>query len=263
MQRVLRDERVVRLGGVVIAQLRQVVLAEVAVDAVLVAALAVRAEVLLHGFRTAEVREAQADDVERVGDAPLVALFVLGVEVVADRNLVVEQRDVAVQRLVVHLLLVERPAELVERELVVLGHRAHLDDRLVRAFGVAKLLAREEVLGAAEVHFVEILRARISSGQLLHDLHRFDGASQLVVSARLLVQHLVVVLVGRILLEQAVVELDGFERTGAFQVVLHAFGQLALQHVLHGGDALLLGSARFELLLGADRSGTNVDGLSG
>ena len=123
MQRVLRDECLVRLGGVVIAQLRQVVLAEVAVDAILVTALAIRAEVLLHGFRPAEVREAEADDVEGVGDASLVTLFVLSVEVVADRDFVIEQRDVSVQRLVVKILFVERPAELVERELVVLGHR--------------------------------------------------------------------------------------------------------------------------------------------
>jgi hypothetical protein len=77
------------------------------------------------------------------------------------------------------------------------------------------------------------------------------------------IAYLVVVLVGRILFQQAVVQLDGFERTGALEVVLHAFGQLTLQHVLHGGDAVLLGSARFQLLLGAHRSGTNVGGLSG
>src|SRR6185436_18394148 len=59
VQRVLRYEGVIGLGGVVIPQLRQVVLAEVAIDAVLVTALAVRAEELLHGVRTAEVREAR------------------------------------------------------------------------------------------------------------------------------------------------------------------------------------------------------------
>ena len=94
---------------------------------------------------------------------------------------------------------------------------------LVGAFGVAILLAREEVLGATEVHLVEILRARIGGDELLHDLHGFDGAPELVVGARLLVEHLVVVLVGRILLEQAVVELDRLERTGARQIVLDAF----------------------------------------
>jgi hypothetical protein len=252
VQRVLGHERVVALRSVVIAQLRQVVLAEVAVDAILVAALALAREVLLHGFRTAEVREAEADDVERVGDAPLVAFIVLRVEVVADRDLVVEQRDVPMQRLVVHFLLVERPAELVERELVVLGDRAHLDDRLVRALGIAILLAREEVLGAAEMDFVEILRTRIGGDELLHHLHRLDRAPELVVRTRLLVQHLVVVLGRRVLLQQAVVELDRFERTRPCEIVRGARRELSLQHVLRRRDPLLLIGTLFELLLGAD-----------
>ena len=81
---------------------------------------------------------------------------------------------------------------------------------------------------------------------------RLDGAAELVVGTRLLVEHLIVVLVGRILLEQAVVELDRLERTGAREVVLDAFRQLSLQHVLSRRDALLLVRALLELLLGAD-----------
>ena len=117
------------------------------------------------------------------------------------------------------------------------------------------------MLGAAEVHFVEILRARIRGDELLHDLHGFDGAAELVVGARLLVEHLVVVLVGRILLEQAVVELDRLERTGAREVVLDAFRELSLQHVLRGRDALLLVGPLLELLLGAD--GHDADACRG
>ena len=113
-------------------------------------------EVLADDFRAAEVREAQADDLERIRDPALLFLFVRRVEVVAGRDLVVEQREVLVQRFFVELLLVERPAELVERELVVLGARAHVDDRGIGALRIAIFLPGEEVLGSPELHLVEV-----------------------------------------------------------------------------------------------------------
>ena len=91
--------------------------------------LPLAAKYSLDDLSAAEIREAQADDAERVGDAALVALLVLRIEVVADRDLVIEQRDVLVQRLVVELLLVERPAELVQGQLVVVGAAPQSDDR--------------------------------------------------------------------------------------------------------------------------------------
>ena len=119
MQRMQLDERVVGCRRVLVAKLLEVELAKIAVDAVLVAAAALCREVLLTHFGAAEVREAQADDVKRVRDAPLVVFLVLLVEVVADGDLVIEQRHVSVQRFLVELLLVESPAELVQGQLVV------------------------------------------------------------------------------------------------------------------------------------------------
>ena len=185
MERIQADEGFVRRRGIVITQLGEIELTEIAVDAVLVGALAVRREVLADDFGSAEIREAQADDAERVGDAALIAFFMSRIEVVADRHLVIEQRDVLVQRLVVELLFVERPSELVQRELVVVRACSQGDDRRVRALRIAEFSAREEVLGATELHFVDVSGAGIRSDQPLHRPHRIFGASQLVVRAGL------------------------------------------------------------------------------
>ena len=78
------------------------------------------------------------------------------------RYLVVEQREVLVQGLLVEVLLVQRPAELVERELVVFGRRSDGDDGRVGSLGVTEFLVGEEVLGAAELDFIDVARARDS-----------------------------------------------------------------------------------------------------
>ena len=126
VQRMELDERVVGRRGVLVAALVEVELRQVAVDPILVPAASVRLEVLRDDVRTAEVREAEADDAIRVRDPALFVLVRRVVEVVPGRDLVVEQRDELVERLFVEILLVERPAELVEGELVVLGAGARL-----------------------------------------------------------------------------------------------------------------------------------------
>src|SRR5206468_10307899 len=107
----------------------QVVLAKIAVNAVLVGAPPETGEELRDGLRPSEVAEAQADDAKGIGDAAFVVLGVRLIEVVPGRYLVVEQRHVLVQGVLVEILLVERPPELVEGELVVLGMSAQTDDR--------------------------------------------------------------------------------------------------------------------------------------
>src|SRR5437016_14675033 len=97
------------MGGVLIPARRQVEFSEVAVDSVLVGSMSAGAEVRADHVGTAEIREAQADDLEGVLDAPLLGLGVLRIEVVAALDLVVEEGEVAVQSLVVELLLVQRP----------------------------------------------------------------------------------------------------------------------------------------------------------
>src|SRR5204862_7956111 len=146
VERIKRYESFVRLCRVVVAQLAEVVLAKIGINAVLIGAIPELGEVLLHGLRPAEVAEAQADHSERIRDAAIVVLIVRLIEVVTDLYLVVEQGNVLLQSLLVDLLLVERPPELVESELVELGGGAQADDARIGAFGVAVVSAREEAL---------------------------------------------------------------------------------------------------------------------
>ena len=55
------------------------------------------------------------------------------------------------------------------------------------------------------------------------DFHGFVRAPELVIRARLLVQHLVAMRVVRILLEQRVVQLDRLERTRLLEIAANAF----------------------------------------
>ncbi len=129
MQRVQCHEGLVDRGSVLVPQLRKVVLRELTVDAILVRPVSAGGEVRADCFGAAEVGETQADDLEGVIDAPLLRLRVRGVKVVAALDLVVEQRKVAVQGLFVELLLVQRPSQLVEGELVVLRAAPAIGDR--------------------------------------------------------------------------------------------------------------------------------------
>ena len=210
--RVERNERLVCARGVLVAELLEVELAEVAVDTALVGAGTLYSEVRVDRLGASDARETQADDAEGVLDPPAGVLVLGLIEVVSCRYLVVEQRDVLVQRLLVEFLLVERPAELVEREFVEGRDSAVPGDCSVGLLGVEIAAAREEVLGAAELHLVDMTRVRIQSDQLLGHGDRLVRTPELVVRARLLVEHPVVVLVARVGRKDAVVELDRLER---------------------------------------------------
>ena len=212
VERIELHESLERLGRVVVAQLGQVVLAKIAVDAVLIRAAPVFGKEVPDGRRPAEVAEAQADDPESVGDAALLVLLVRLIEVVTDRYLVVEQRHVFLQGLVVEILLVERPAELVESELVVLAVGAQADDRGIGVLGIAIFPAREVELAAPVLHFVVVHGMRIRPDQALHRRHGLFGPTQLVVRPRHLIEDLVAVLVARVILEQLLIEGDRLER---------------------------------------------------
>ncbi len=247
--RVERDERLVGARGVLIAELLEVELAEVVVDEVFVAAVAVRREVRRDGVGASDVRETQTQDAESVGDAST-RIFVFGLsEVVSGRDLVVEQRDVLVQRLFVQLLLVERPAELVERELVEPGRGAALCDRAVGFFGVDVAASREEVLRAPKPNLIYAARVRVLGDQSFGYGDRLVGSAELVEGARLLVEHPVVVLVVRIGVEDAVVERDRLERAAALLVGNLTIGQ---RELVIGAERDLVdrGCAGFEYAVG-------------
>src|SRR5207245_10206434 len=106
--------------------------------------------------RPAEIPDAQADHAECIGDTAIVVLIMLPVEVVANRYFVIEQGNILLQSLLVEFLLVERPSELIESELMVLGGGSQFDDARIGAFRVAVAPARAEVLARPELHFVEL-----------------------------------------------------------------------------------------------------------
>ena len=75
MKRIECDKRLIDLRCVVVAKVRQVMLAKIAVNAVLVGTLAESGVVLPYGVRPTEVAETQTDGAIGVGDAAFV--FVL------------------------------------------------------------------------------------------------------------------------------------------------------------------------------------------
>src|SRR5438132_6732117 len=146
VERIKRYESFVRLRRIVVAQLAEIVLTQTGVNAVLIGAIPELGEVLRQSFRPAEVAEAQADHSECISDTAIVVLIMLLVEVVANRYFVIEQGNILLQSLLVEFLLVERPSELIESELMVLGGGSQFDDARISAFRVAVAPAREEVL---------------------------------------------------------------------------------------------------------------------
>src|SRR6266436_1094640 len=161
VERIKRYESFVRLRRIVVAQLAEIMLAKTGVNAVLIGAIPELGEVLRQGLRPAEVAEAQADHSERIRDTAIVVLIMRLIEVVTDRYLVIEQGNILLQTLLVEFLLVERPPELIESELVELGGDAQADDARISALGVTVASAREEVLAPPELHFVEVGGMRI------------------------------------------------------------------------------------------------------
>src|SRR5712664_104159 len=213
VERIKRYESFVRLRRIVVAQLAEIVLAKTGVNAVLIGAIPELGEVFLHGLRPAEVAEAQADHSERIRYTAIIVLIMPLIEVVTDRYLVVEQGNILLHGLLVEVLLVERPSELIESELVKLGGGAQADDARIGALGVAVASAREEVLAPPELHFVEVRGMRIRADYALHGLDGLVGAAELVVRPRHLIEDLVAVLVIGVFGEQPIVESDRLEWT--------------------------------------------------
>src|SRR5260370_39886310 len=131
-------------------------IAETRVNEVLLGARPELGEVFRQGRRPAEVAEAQADHSERIRDTAIIVLIMGLIEVVTDRYLVVEQGNILSQGLPVEVLLVERPSEFIEGELVELGGGSQVDDARIGAPGAAERSARGEVLAAPCLHFVRV-----------------------------------------------------------------------------------------------------------
>ena len=198
MQPIQANKRLVNRGRIIVAQLLEVELAEIGVDVVRIAATTFFREVLVDDFRPAEVRETQADNAEGVADAMFLVLFVVLVEVIADCQLMIQHGHEGIERFVVEHLLVERPAQFIQAQLIERRTRTQANDGTVSLFGIEKLSADEVVFAAPEMHFVNELRVGILTDEAVHDFHRLVGLTDFVVRTRHLVEHLVVAFVIRI-----------------------------------------------------------------
>ncbi len=140
-------------------------------------------EVLINNLRTAQVRETQADHPKSVGDPMLVIRLEIRLEVVANGQAIVEHRHVLVQRLFVHLLLVQRPTLFVERQLVIGRLCTHGDDGCIRLFGIQIFLADEEIFATTKMNLINVLGERVLADQAIHDRHGLIRLTDLVVGA--------------------------------------------------------------------------------
>ncbi len=113
VERIALDECVVRSRGIAVAAFFEIKLAEIAVNAILIIALAMCIKIFHYGFRTVQIRKAQADDTEGVIHT-LAGKIVLGLgEIVPFGHLVIQQRNEARQCVFIKFLLVIGPTELV------------------------------------------------------------------------------------------------------------------------------------------------------
>src|SRR5690242_1107616 len=211
VKRIKRHKSLVSLRRIVVAEFAEIMLAETGVNAVLIRAIPNLGEKFREGLRPTEIAEAKADNSECIRDAAIAVLIMFLIEVVTDRYLIVEQGNILLQSLFVEFLLVKRPSELIESELVELGGRAQFKDARISALGVAVTSAREEVLAPPELHFVEVRGMRVCADQALHCLDSLFGAAELVVRPGHLIEDLVAVLVTGVLGKQAIVESNRLE----------------------------------------------------
>ena len=275
MLRMALDEGGEGAGGVGEAQALQQHLAERGVDQRVEARLRVAREILVHRRTAAEHGEGEAGDAQRIlGEIGLALGHGLerGIDVLqlAGRQLAVEDGEEHRQRLVELRLLEQRPAVLVlrrleERRLAGEGHHRRVFD-----FGFFITLQAEQQLRAAEMGVACQLRVRMPAVQLGERVHRLGALAGVLVGARQLIEHAVVVRVVRALREQLPVEADGVRqqlvalRTAAAAGVVHL--HLQVGHAAQGlGTHRLVGREFEDLavvlqrLLGVGRDGVGED----
>jgi hypothetical protein len=227
VERVTFDERAVCGRGIAVAAFVEIEFAEVAVNTVLIAALAVFFKVIHHGIGAAKIREALADDPEGVVHTLLfLVVFGLG-KIIPRRYLVIQKRDEQRQALLIELLLVEGPAELVQGELVERRTDAHIRDALVGCFRIEITLAGKEVFGPPELHLIEVAGMREIAHQQVHDRHGLFDLPQFLIATAQLVQDPVVPLVTRELVQQLFIQRYRLPSPRFFELIDTAFGKPA------------------------------------
>ena len=252
VQRVALNERGVRLGGVLIATLVQVVFAQMAVNVGLVIPRSLAIEIIHNGLGTTEIGEAQADDTEGVFNMLAVGLVGRLFEVVAFGNLVIEHAHVVIERHLVHFLLEQGPAALVQRNLIEAGGNTHINDARIGLFRVQVLLAGKVVFTQPEIGFVHMTGGREPGNQLPQHVYRLVDLSGLFIGPGQLIHHLVIAIIHGVLIEQFPVQrnsLAGIGREESIGVIARqGTGKVSGRRGI-AGNVHRCGSARLKVRL--------------
>ena len=212
VQRLPARERRKGVGRVLGPVLPDVELAQLLVDAELVAPPRIAGDVGRDRLGTLQVGQADAGDAEGVFDqfavGPRQALELVEGGVAASGDLQVEHAEERAQRLVEPALLELRPALHVERAVVEGRAGLALHQLRVGLLGTRVLAAVEQQLAAAELGLVAVHRVRVRGDQAVERCQRgFRPAAQFV-RTRQLVEHAVVVRIVRVGLQVVLVAGD-------------------------------------------------------
>jgi len=92
VKRIQLYKRLVNRRCVIVSKLGEIEFAQVTVDLVGIAALAIFREILINDFRAAQVGKAQTDYTKRIRYTVFVVFFIILVEVITNRLPVIEHR---------------------------------------------------------------------------------------------------------------------------------------------------------------------------
>ena len=279
VQRLAPREGAEGVGRVLGALLLDVELAELLVDAELVAAPHVAGDVGRDRFGALQILQAQAGDTEGVLDE-----FAVGAAQVSQAgevvvSFVLAQREVEhaeerAQRLLEPALLEARPALHVQRTALIGAVLVAVEHGAVGLLGLRVVAHREQQLATAEMGLVAVGRLRVVLNQPVEGLERHFQLAALLLGARQLVEHAVVARVLGVGLQVALVAGDrrtvvrpagrgGLDAAlvGALHLQVaqaaHRFRALRrtgrhLEKLAVGGDRLLLAGGDADVLLHAD-----------
>ena len=162
----------------------------------------------------------------------------------------IQQRNESIQGLFIDLLLVERPAQFIQGELVEGRTDTDIHDVRISVLGIKVALADKEVFSTPELHFIDISGPGEFADHPVHDSHGLFGLSQFLIRAGHLVQYLVVAIVHGVIVEQFLVKFNGLAGTYPFEII-SAFGK-SVRSRCHAGHLLPLGRPSFKVRLGLD-----------
>ena len=229
---ILGHEGAVAVGGVRVALLLHIEIAQPRIQEIRVGPRFVAPHEFLNGLGTIEIGKGDGHHAKRVfhqfpvGAGQGIELD-QGVGVALGNQYRIQHAGEGIQAALILALLEQRPAVLVKTLVVEAGGGTYLDDGLVSGLRLGVRLVREQDLAAPKLRFVDEMAVGVLRHQLIQGVERPVGLRVQFVGARQLVQHRIVALVFWIGLEQRRVQMDGFGGTQSLvgrEFTFNAFG---------------------------------------